>query len=620
MNKGLKTSKQSLGHKEGLLGVLSSLGVLYIAVPMAAFFFFVASNWREITFAGVSSAAYVSVGATTLATVLDAVLAIPLAYLVATSSSSFMRLLGNLIRLPLGLPPLVAGVMLLLAFGPYTLVGRAFNGSLVNSFAAVTLAQLFVSLPFVFEIARSAFKADGPLSAAVASTLGFSKTKAFLYFASVENWPQLRSALALGWLRAFGEFGATILVAYHPYSLPIFTYVQFSGFGVPSAVGTVLVTLLFGALGSLFFLSIPSPRALLWRMKREKKRLKDPTPTAPHPISFSIEGSVDGFSLRLSHSGSAALSILGFSGSGKSLAISYLAGASLFKEVSSTSYLQIGESKGTTRAGYLGPYRVSWVPQVSYLSRGYRVYEELELIRRENGVSQDHLFELVDHFGVKDLLYREGRQLSGGQRQLVALVRAFLVYPDLVLMDEPFSALDFALRKRVQRKVALWLQQRSVSSILVTHDPEEAVILCEEILCVSNGEKVSSGGASEVFDEPGRIETAAVVGIDNVFPREYLDTLDFEVTCELAEDTRALGVRAHAIDVRYEKDAGLFQKEMLFVASARVSLCTTLGKRVRVLLSVEGLVDEVVADLESPSRFEVGDKVFFSIKEGVELK
>lgn len=611
MTQNLRTSHWG----RGLLSGLATLGVLYLVVPLVAFSFFVVANWSQVNFSGVSSAALVSVGATTLATVIDALVAIPLAFLVANSDSKWTRVVGDLVRLPLGLPPLVAGVMLLLAFGPYTLIGRAFHGSLVNSFAAVTLAQLFVSLPFVFEISRSAFTASGPETVAVASTLGFSKARTFLVFSLVESWRPLKSALALGWLRAFGEFGATILVAYHPYSLPIFTYVQFSGFGVPSAVGVVLVTLALGALGSLVFLSLPSPRWVTKGLQRESKQQRyDSFGSKELSASFNVEGSVKDFSVSLSHERPfESLSILGFSGSGKSLALSYLAGVSRLSQVSKGSYLRVFDVKGVPRDGYLGLYRVTWVPQSSGVSKGYKVKDELEIVRRRNATSKMFFEELVVHFDVKDLLAKEGSSLSGGQRQLVALIRALLTRPHLVLLDEPFSAMDFALRKRIQRKVMLWIADHPTILVLVTHDPEEAVVLGDDVVVLAHGCTIASGDAEEVFGSPSTLEEASVVGVENFFPVGFVKLRAPDL--KMSDSTRYVAARATDLVLGIDGIEG----EALFRFSGEVIIFRRLGRKVRVLIGVEGLSDEVVVESDLSIDMTVGSRVEVAVAELLEL-
>ena len=112
-----------------------------------------------------------------------------------------------------------------------------------SSFTGIVLAQIFVSSPFVIIAARSAFEAVDPALEQVAATLGKGSWSIFWRV----NLPVARAGiiagLLLGWLRALGEFGATVVLAYHPYPLPVYLYVQLSGTGVSAALPLALLAL-----------------------------------------------------------------------------------------------------------------------------------------------------------------------------------------------------------------------------------------------------------------------------------------------------------------------------------------------------------------------------------------
>src|SRR5699024_7923678 len=117
--------------------------------------------------------------------------------------------------------------------GPYTWLGEAAGGHLTDSTIGIVLAQTFVAAPFLVIAARSAFDAVDPALDDLAATLGHKPLDRFLQVDIPIAWPGIRAGMLLTWLRAVGEYGATVLLAYHPFSLPVFTYEQFSGFGVP---------------------------------------------------------------------------------------------------------------------------------------------------------------------------------------------------------------------------------------------------------------------------------------------------------------------------------------------------------------------------------------------------
>lgn len=136
--------------------------------------------------------------------------------------------------------------MLLLIYGPYGLIG----GPLANAghevddtLAGIVLAQMFVSAPFLIVAARVAFEAIDPRLVQVGMTLGQGRLRLFFRISLPLAWRGILAGLILTWVRALGEFGATIVLAYHPYTLPVYVYVQLSGLGVPSALPLALLSL-----------------------------------------------------------------------------------------------------------------------------------------------------------------------------------------------------------------------------------------------------------------------------------------------------------------------------------------------------------------------------------------
>ena len=113
-------------------------------------------------------------------------------------------------------------------------LGRLTSGRIdgVPSLASCSL-EVFVAAPFLIIAARSAFAAIDPVLEGVAATLGRGPLAMFFRVSLPIARPAILSGLLLAWLRAFGEFGATVMVAYHPYSLPIYTYVAFGSQGLP---------------------------------------------------------------------------------------------------------------------------------------------------------------------------------------------------------------------------------------------------------------------------------------------------------------------------------------------------------------------------------------------------
>lgn len=146
--------------------------------------------------------------------------------------------------------------------------------------------------------------------------------------------------------------------------------------------------------------------------------------------------------------------------------------------------------------------------------RGARVHEVLALVGLE---------------GVKDRLPHE---LSGGQQQRVALARALAPKPDVILLDEPFSNLDAALRVRVRADVRHILRKAQVTAIFVTHDQEEAMSLADEVAVMIDGRIMQVGTPENLYRRPGTHIVATFLGDANFLPgRAHGD----RVACELGE-------------------------------------------------------------------------------------
>lgn len=94
--------------------------------------------------------------------------------------------------------------------------------------------------------------------------------------------------------------------------------------------------------------------------------------------------------------------------------------------------------------------------------------------------------ELLVSYGLKDFIYSYPHQLSGGMRQRVALIRTLLLEPDLLLLDEPFSALDYQTRLAISDEIGLILKKEEKTAIMVTHDIAEAISMCDRVVILSN--------------------------------------------------------------------------------------------------------------------------------------
>lgn len=529
--------------------LLSGLLVVYIALPLIGFL--PRLSGRTISSLGqreVLGAVTVSLETATISVLILALLGIPLAYVLARREFRGKKLINLLVQLPLAVPPVVSGVLLLMVFGPYTLVGGWLGHlglTLTEGKIAIVLAQSFVASPFLIVSARDAFESVDPALEQVGATLGKSPWQVFWHITLPLAWPGIRSGLALSWVRALGEFGATAIVAYHPYTLSVLTWVKFSGSGLTGTLPLVFLQFAVGAGG--LAASMILARRYVARRAAQAREAADPTtdlassqatrtgaavaPRGPrfrpaacdraHPTSLAvrIRHRVGTFALDMKFTSSRRrIAILGPSGSGKSLMLKSLAG---LLHPSSGQITVAGRVMFSAADALYVPAeqrRVGYVPQNFALFPHKTVIENVLFATAEHRWADSrHALEVLRFLGLEELVHRYPAQLSYGQQQRVALARALMRDPDYLLLDEPFASLDTPMRLHLRRELLRILRELDLPVVLVTHDPDEAYELAEEVVVVSAGQVLQHGPRSQVYNEPSCARVAELLGIRNMF-------------------------------------------------------------------------------------------------------
>lgn len=481
---------------------LGALLAIYLIAPIAAFAIRLASHGAPST-PGLGAALLTSLLTSTISTAIIAALGIPLAYLLARARSRAAAVLLALVALPLALPPLMSGILLLYLVGPFTFLGGVFGGNLTDTRVGIVIAQTFVAAPFLVLTARAAFAAVDPALDDVARTLGHRRLARFYKVALPVAWRGVQAGLLLAFLRAFGEFGATVILAYHPYSFPVFTFVQFDSTGLPTTLLPIATAL--GA--ALIVLSAVGIRA-----GQRRARARMPEPAAPHPrpaaaLQFSLRKRLGSFQLNVAHQAlTPRLALLGPSGAGKTLTVRLIAGI-LEAEVADVRAGEVPLSRLAAEDRRLG-----YLPQQSALLPGRTVWQQINF-----AVDADPALAAwwLGRLGLEGLQERFPHELSGGQQRRVALARALARNPSLILLDEPFSALDAPVRDRLRRDLRRLQRETGLSTVLVTHDPEEAALLADDVVILDHGESLQQGPLADVFARPASPQVAALLGLPN---------------------------------------------------------------------------------------------------------
>ncbi len=207
------------------------------------------------------------------------------------------------------------------------------------------------------------------------------------------------------------------------------------------------------------------------------------------------------------------VAVLGPSGCGKTTLLLSIAG--LLPVTAGT--ISVGGKQLSSSGSTVPPEKrgVGWMPQEASLFPHLSVANNIGFglrERRKSAAREARVTELMRLVGLEGYGDRAPSQLSGGQAQRVSLARALAPKPDVLLLDEPFAALDTQLRGSLRREVSDLLSAQRTTCILVTHDQEEALTLADRVAVMRDGRIVHSGTPSEVYDRPSSRWAASFVG------------------------------------------------------------------------------------------------------------
>lgn len=249
------------------------------------------------------------------------------------------------------------------------------------------------------------------------------------------------------------------------------------------------------------------------------------------------------------------IGILGASGCGKSMTLKCIAGIETPDE---------GRIIVDGTLLYDSAKKISLKPQkrhIGYLFQNYALFptmtvEENIAAGLQGGKEEKRrrVVEMMEKFQLLGLGKQLPGELSGGQQQRVALARIMAYEPEVILLDEPFSALDDFLKDRLAQEMLDLLKDYRGTVVLVSHSRDEIYRFTRELLTMADGMQISYGGTREIFANPGRKETARLTGCKNIAEAKRIDGRHLEVPewgitlClneNIPEKVAFVGVRAH---------------------------------------------------------------------------
>ena len=530
---------------------------------------------------------WISLRIAAIATVLAFMLGIAAAQFMQGYRGRWRSLLDSLFLAPMVLPPTVLGFLLLLLLGRYGPLGALMGTAGVNvvfTWYAAVITATVVAFPLMYKTVLGSLEQIDRSVQQAARTLGATEWQLFWCITLPLALPGIGAGTALAFTRALGEFGATLMLAGNipgktqTVPMAIFFAVEAGAFHEAALWTGVILAISLGGLVLMNRWQTQGARLpiLAWiergwsKIRRPPHRSctiqnADPTPHSLRPtpltpqLSVNLTHHLPGFSLDVDFATDQhPLGLLGASGAGKSLILRCLAGLEtphsgrlvVNGRVLFDSALGINLPSRDRRVGYLFQHYALFphLTVAQNIAYGLRGQSKAAIARRVTEQLQQ-----VQLLGFGD---RYPHQLSGGQQQRVALARALAPNPEILLLDEPFSALDAHLRSELEKQLLKTLSSYRGLTLFVSHNLEEAYRVCQRLLVLSAGRVVAEGPKQAIFDHPGTLAVAQLTGCKNLSTLQRqgdhaLAALDWGCTLQTLEPVLPthshVGIRAHRL-------------------------------------------------------------------------
>src|SRR6201985_3317908 len=235
---------------------------------------------------------------------------------------------------------------------------------------------------------------------------------------------------------------------------------------------------------------------------------------------FGAFAALDGVDLKVADG--ELLALLGPSGSGKTTLLRIIAGLDWpdSGEVAFDGENALARGAGERRVGFVFQHYALFRHMTVFENVAFGLRVQPRAVRKSEAEIRARVKELLDLVQLDWLAGRYPGQLSGGQRQRIALARALAIEPRILLLDEPFGALDAKVRKELRQWLRTLHEEINVTSIFVTHDQEEALEVANRVVVMDRGRIEQIGTPGEVYDSPATAFVHGFIGESIVLPVE----------------------------------------------------------------------------------------------------
>jgi molybdate ABC transporter permease protein len=436
---------------------------------------------------------------------------------------------------PLVLPPTVVGFLLLLLLGQNSPVGqflRQINLNIIFTWQAAVLTSTVVAFPLMYRTSLAAFEQIEENIILAARTLGASEWRIFWQVMIPLAYRGIIAGTILAFARGLGEFGATLMLAGNipgqTQTMPLAIFFAAESGNYQQALFWVLILLslsIFVIIAVNFWAESKQIKKIAKSIKKERNNHLNISPNTHldlnrddsninlipdteytfgnfNQLFVDIQKNYGDFSLDINlEVHNKPLGLLGVSGSGKSMTLRCIAGL----EVPDRGLISINN-----QIWFDARHKIN-IPssqrRVGFVFQDYALFPHLTV--RQNiifGVQNLPLIEQIERvdFQLQQMQLQGWEdyypvQLSGGQQQRVALARALVMNPEILLLDEPFSALDTQLRSKMEKNLMEALALYDGMTVMVSHNLEELYRICHDLLVISDGQVLASGHKTKDF-------------------------------------------------------------------------------------------------------------------------
>ncbi len=291
-------------------------------------------------------------------------------------------------------------------------------------------------------------------------------------------------------------------------------------------------------------------------------------------VSVDIEKKLHGFTLRVKlESHGSPMGILGASGSGKSMTLRCIAGI----QTPDSGRIVVND-----KVLFDSEKKINLKPQerrVGYLFQNYALFPTMTVEKNiacgyRGDKSQLHtkVADYIERYQLNGLEKRYPGQLSGGQQQRVALARMMIGEPEVILLDEPFSALDGYLKDIMQCDMQNFLKEYTGDMILVTHSRDEAYKFCGHLTILDGGQALTTGETKKLFERPGILQAARLTGCKNFSAVQKMGehsiyAVDWDLMLQtkdaVPDDVTHVGIRGHWMKGSFESGENHMEVEVV---------------------------------------------------------